>query len=707
MMNTQRKRIGCLGSGRLYQAVQPYLAQEYQLFDLGTEGLTNAETRERVELGGLGGEATLAGFGVSPNYPIPQKVLGLCADQARECSMILYCDDLWQAKTQQKINQQCLRLGIPWLRAYCEFGVGIIGPCVYPRETGCVACVETRRRAAQQDPIAFTLCSQHSEAKWPTREQPWLTASSLEVLAQLVIAEVSACLKTPDTLQTRRAMLWLSLDTLQYRRHHFLPEAACPACGKLLDDSAERAVIILQARPKLGPFTYRTRKLSAHAKEILETYVDAETGPISALVRNTDDSIAMVVARIGISSGERHSHIEGTGRALSYEQSQLAAIAEALERYGGQLPKMKRTTVQASYRQLGEQALDPTTLGLHTPEQYALAGYRYVPYHHDLCCDWVWGYSFERQTPILLPEQVGYYGRFHLADGLANTAFVYEISNGCALGNCLEEAIFYGILEVAERDAFLMAWYAQLSLPRLDPLSATDPLVGLVLENLEYESGYTISVFNSTLDHGVPCCLVLAVDERDRDGRPKALCGAGSHPNPEQAVLNALLELDIMIKRPYDWFAGQREKALTMLANPMAVKDMEDHSLLYYLPEAFARLSFLYHVSPQWQTFQAAFGDFYRREPSKDLTADLRSLIDHYLARGIDIVVVDQTAPEHTLQDFRCVKVLMPGMLPMTFGHQYRRHSGFQRLYHLPAQLGYRNRPLTDADINPHPHPFP
>jgi len=69
--------------------------------------------------------------------------------------------------------------------------------------------------------------------------------------------------------------------------------------------------------------------------------------------------------------------------------------------------------------------------------------------------------------------------------------------------------------------------------------------------------------------------------------------------------------------------------------------------------------------------------------------------------------VIDQTTPEHAAQDFRCVKVIMPGMLPMTFGHQYRRHTGFQRLYHLPAQLGYRDGPLTDADINPHPHPFP
>jgi len=39
----------------------------------------SAETREVVGIGGgPGGEASLAGFRVSPNFPIPQRVWGLC-----------------------------------------------------------------------------------------------------------------------------------------------------------------------------------------------------------------------------------------------------------------------------------------------------------------------------------------------------------------------------------------------------------------------------------------------------------------------------------------------------------------------------------------------------------------------------------------------------------------------------------------------------
>ena len=68
--------------------------------------------------------------------------------------------------------------------------------------------------------------------------------------------------------------------------------------------------------------------------------------------------------------------------------------------------------------------------------------------------NWVWGYSFLQERPILVPELLAYYSLGY------GEGFVYETSNGCALGGSLEEAIFHAILEVVERDSFLLTWYA-------------------------------------------------------------------------------------------------------------------------------------------------------------------------------------------------------------------------------------------------------
>ena len=204
----------------------------------------------------------------------------------------------------------------------------------------------------------------------------------------------------------------------------------------------------------------------------------------------------------------------GTGCTLRPEQSKAVSVLEVIERYAGLRPRGKRTMVRASYHQLVhqvEQVLDPKTLGLHNQEQYNQnhSCRQMVPYHHDLMCHWVWGYSFQNQSPMLVPEHCAYYS---VPASEENPVFSYDVSNGCALGNCLEEAIFHGILEVVERDAFLLTWYAQLKVPRLDLLSVTDPTIRLLIEHLEYHSGYTIHILNITLDHVIPCLCLLGID---------------------------------------------------------------------------------------------------------------------------------------------------------------------------------------------------
>jgi ribosomal protein S12 methylthiotransferase accessory factor len=401
----------------------------------------------------------------------------------------------------------------------------------------------------------------------------------------------------------------------------------------------------------------------------------------------------------------------GTGCTLRPEQSKMVSVLEVVERYAGLRPRGKRTMVRASYHQLVQDqqpVLDPTTLGLHTPEQYEQSKQNHAcrqlaPYHHDLVCHWVWGYSFLKQAPILVPEHCAYYG---VHAGEENPVFVYDVSNGCALGNCREEAIFHGMLEVIERDAFLLTWYAQLKAPHLDLDSLEDPGIRLLIQHLEHQSGYRIRALNITADHAVPCLCLLGVDEQDRAGKPKAFVAAGSHPHPEQALLKALREFAMFLAFPRRLDAENRKQALQMLADANQVQKMEHHPLVYYLPEAFERLRFLYQPT-QRQSFQEAFRDFYAAPPERmDLREDLEALLNYYLKDERDVIVVDQTAPEHQPCGLHCVKVLIPGMLPMTFGQNNRRVTGFERLHQLPFTLGYQDHPLTTAEINPHPHPF-
>jgi ribosomal protein S12 methylthiotransferase accessory factor len=628
------------------------------------------------------------------------------------CQLLVCCQDTWSPGPLLELNRRCLQAGVAFLPVYTQFAEGIIGPCVLPGVQGCVHCAELRKLAATSSSADYELYSHYlANRKLPPEIQPWLSSFGAATMAALVVQEVTAYLQQAGQGQTRCALLILALQTLECSRHAFLPRPDCAACGSLPQDRAELAVITLQACPKPDALTYRARRPAASTAQLRATYVDSRVGLITALTRDTHDLLPTVGSRLASEESDGLETATGTGCTLRPDDSVRISILEGVERYAGLRPRGKRSTLRASYHQLmqqGQPALDPATLGLHSPDQYAWYQQGHhchplVPYHPDLVYTWVWGYAFRSQAPVLIPEHCAYYG---VPISTENPAFVFDVSNGCALGNCLEEAIFHGLLEVIERDAFLLAWYAQLKVPRLALSSLSDPQVRLLLEHLQYHSGYTIHALNITLDHALPCLCLLGVDEQERAGMPKAHIVTGAHPHPEQAVFRALRELTTVLTTSPHMLPEQRAQALEMLADARLVQVMDHHPLVYYLPEAFARLHFFCHRQ-QPQTFQQAFADYYRHPSVElDLRADLQQLIAAYLARGNDVLVVDQTAPEHLACGLRCVKVLVPGMLPMTFGEHNRRLTGLERLQHVPWALGYQDHPLTAAEINPHPHPF-
>ncbi|WP_376796039.1 TOMM precursor leader peptide-binding protein [Thermogemmatispora sp.] len=639
--------------------------------------------------------------------PVDVRRADLQAGQVPDCRLLLVICERWNGPLLQEANRWSLANGTPWLSLSIEPGRAVLGPCVLPWRSACATCAELRRLNAHKQADEFQaerayLAQRACSPALPGPASTWLTAFARTILVQQIAREVAQFLRAPEAVLTCNALLYLDLATLRISRHPFLREPHCPDCAALPADdaAAARDEMTLVARRKLAPHIYRMRDLLAVKERLLARYVDAECGLICGLTKDASNLYANFAVHIHFQNGKRQE--VGFGRAFNYEQGQVAAIAEALERYAGMRPGGKRTVVRASRRELGEEAIDPRTLGLHSEAQYSLPSFPYVRYSDDLVLNWVWGYSFARRQPVLVPECNVYYG-LHYWGG--EKPYVYEISNGCAIGNCLEEALLHGILEIAERDAFLLTWYARLPMPRIELGSARDPLIGLMCERLYYLTGYRVHAFNITLPERIPCFWVMAVDEQQRPTYPRVLCAAGSHLLPEKALINALQELAPIVGSHISLYRQEEERARSLLADSSRVTQMRDHALLYCLPEAFERLAFLYQT-PRTQTFATAFeGD--QPLSHTDLREDLLAVMARYLRSGIDVIAVDQTTPELALEGFRAVRVLMPGMLPMTFGHHARRCSGLTRLYQLPYQLGYAARPLTEADLNPYPHPFP
>ena len=309
--------------------------------------------------------------------------------------------------------------------------------------------------------------------------------------------------------------------------------------------------------------------------------------------------------------------------------------------------------------------------------------------------DWVWGRSLTRDAPVLVPETYAYYRtRLVRPD---RPRFLYEISNGCAVGGSMPETILHGLMEVIERDAFLMTWYSRRTPERIDLGTARGTTVPLLLERIERLTGYTVHAWDTTTEHGVPSVWIGVVDERERDGYARFLCAAASHFDMEEAVAAGLLEIAPIIAQHQDEPAEVQDLARRMVDDSDLCTSMLHHSQLNGRPEAQDRLAFLFG-GPE-RAMAEPDPRLHTGEPT-DLKALLDDTVERLGQHGLEVVVVDQTTPEHRAGGLFCVKVIVPGMLPMTFGHRFRRVRGPDRVFEAAAEQGF-------DDVNPDPHPFP
>ena len=590
--------------------------------------------------------------------------------------------------------------GRPWLPVGTELGRAVIGPIEHAGRPGCVECARRRRRQAREHRAGYeAVLDRHGPAL--AGPAPWLTGLAAATVAALAAHEALAAVPESGPAagpRTRGGILLVDLADLGVTDHRFLPDPACPVCGGLAADSAAAARLRPRSRPKRALDEYRVRPVDSD--RLLRTYLDPEVGLVRALGHRTEAGLPVARAPLCL-PGDGHEE-SGWGRAGDSRTARQVALLEALERYGGAAPGGRRTAVRAAYPQVADDAVDPRSFGLHPPQQHSEPGHHFGPYDEDEPRRWVWAHSFGRGRPVLVPESLGYYRTrlLHPED----PPLAYEVSNGCALGGCLEEAMLYGLLEVAERDAFLLTWHARLPAPRIDLAAWPDPLARLLAAEIERENGYLVHAFDITPEHGIPCVWALAVDPRGGSAdRPATASAAGAHLDPRQAVLSALAELGPILSHLVRSYPEQAGRAAEMVADPSRVTEMADHALLHGHPDALERFDFL--LRPPAGTPRPRRPDPPR--PRDDLRDDLLGAVARFAAAGLDVLVLDQTAPEHRAGGLACVKVLVPGTLPMTFGHAHRRLSGLPRLHTVPRLLGHTDRPLGAAGVRTLPHPFP
>jgi len=349
------------------------------------------------------------------------------------------------------------------------------------------------------------------------------------------------------------------------------------------------------------------------------------------------------------------------GKGVSVTQSRVSAISESLERlasnYHGDEPVLR-----ARASELPGRSIPPGALAPYSEQQYRAfqetgdplqaALHAMAPASPGAVLYWTPVWSLTRSETCFVPLTWCYANTPY--DGDPRCRFFH---NGGAAGNCLEEAILQGFLELVERDAVAVWWYNRLRRPAVDMGSLPEELVRQLAATVGTDSDYW--VLDVTHDLRVP--VFVAVSRQRATG---SLClGFGAHLDPRLALRRALTELcqirEIRNQHsaPFDFDAIQPED--------------------YLFPDAsHASVTLEAYVVPS----------------TSDIADDVRTCVRRAGEAGLEVLVLDYSRPDFPL---RTAKVIMPGTCHI---FPYR---GASRLYEVPVRMGCRGLPLGEAGLNP------
>lgn len=364
--------------------------------------------------------------------------------------------------------------------------------------------------------------------------------------------------------------------------------------------------------------------------------------------------------------------MDGATHGYGYSADSMRAARQAIENAIAQAGhEQARRLVEGRIGEVGE-ALDPRQFVRYTDVQYQLPGFPYLPFSPSQAYPWVEGTDLGAGKKVrVLAELV--FSRAGLAASGQGVPKPYTQAaiSGCCTGTSLEDATVRALRAAIEHDAVMRHWLAQK--PGTIHQRAQWPAE--VVHRLAALAGAGCTV---TIQQLPAACTHVALVSAQHGERHFTAVVSAAGASFTDAVIKAIDQLEFKV---HHWMQGQ----LPLITRAKEAGTAEHHMALYGLRRHFRRADKMLFPSG------AATG---ARWPLELADLSLDALAGHFCAQGLRPVAVDITPPQSHVDQGRTritvVKALVPGLLPVSVGHQ-REPLGMIQRGHLGAKF---------------PHPF-
>lgn len=312
------------------------------------------------------------------------------------------------------------------------------------------------------------------------------------------------------------------------------------------------------------------------------------------------------------------------GKGATKIQAKASAMMEAFERYSAEFQASDKVNIVSKVYEPGE-CLDPRSLIIP----------RRISDPHSEKIEWIPALDAKNDKKQLIPANAVYHP-YQPRDGVH---LFKSNTNGLASGNVLEEAVFHGLMEVVERDAWSIFEARKKHKKEVICDETQNELIRTLLYKFR-KTGVDVKLVDLTADIKITTIAAVADDTVLKD--PALLTmGVGTHLDPEIAVIRALTEV---AQSRATQIHGTRE---------------DTNRAVFMRKAGYERMK---RINKHW------FGDYKEKidvsqmenKSTASFKDDLEISLDELIKTGIkEVLYVDITRPEI---DIPVVRVIIPGL---------------------------------------------
>jgi oxazoline/thiazoline synthase len=567
----------------------------------------------------------------------------------------------------------------PWMLLKPSGRIIWLGPIFEPsHKLGCWDCLVRRlkeNRRVEVDLFGLENCNHNIP---PLSSLP----TSCTIAMNLAANEVAKWERSSQTHMLRRNLLTFDMKSLETRYHFFQRQFNCSKCET--NDKSKR-----QSRINLKPSLKRYFYDSERACSLEDTFHNLENiiSPITGIISSlryaivNDENICYTVRTLPLPA--QHNHNDrylrmpdvATGKGKTKLQATVGCIAETIERYNCTFTNQEE--IRCYYHDIEKEAIYPSLLLNFSDKQYEnrekineqQIGFNRIPKPYDDSeIGWTAVFSMTHDRFRYVPSSYCY---LHYPFD-TDVEICPGNSNGCASGNSLEEAIFYSLLEIIERDAVAIWWYNRLKRPCVDLKNMNDGSLDQI-QNRFKKADREMFILDLTTDLQIPCYAAVSW----KSTGSQIFFGTGSHLHPRTAISRAINELNqVMIRSdtPKNIDLNSIAYFERDLVKWVITENIENHP--YIIPDGICR----------------PISQFPK---SEDFLTDINLILDILKSLGLEVFLLDLTNPNFQLHT---VRVIVPGL------RHFWCRLGPGRLYDTPVNLGWIKNSLAESNMNPIPY---